>query len=46
MPMKNCNSTRFFGGVMLRIALILFLWGLIASGVHVRPKKDALFTLN
>ena len=46
MPMKDCNSARFFGGGMLRIAMILFSSGLIPSGVHVRPKKDASFTLN
>ena len=46
MPMKDCNSARFFGGGMLRIALILFSSGLIPSGVHLRPQKDALFALN
>ena len=46
MPMKDCNSARFFGGGMSRIALILLSSGLIPSGVQVSPKKDASFTLN
>ena len=46
MPMKDCNFTRFFGGGMLQIALILFSSGLIPSGVHMSPTKDASFTLN